>query len=315
MGRALQPDDLATILAELRRRLKAVETHPHLQRASIKNGALTILDPADDVRAKFGRLDADLDLDGDPDWGLVIFDDAGDWALLGTKAGVFVRGIIDASIIVGSTITGGTIRTDDSGRRVELSGGEQDRIRFYTGNVAETFAGYLGVSNTGQLLLTAPELGGPTGGAVVLEPGRAALVAELVEIFADTVNFSVGVGDFNIDGDVDIDGGLDVSGSIEVGGSVDVAGGYQIDNHPAWRGGVLGGATNGAGDFTIPHGLGAQPAGASVTIAADGATSLPYTPTLQNVDPTNLTVRVFDSTTGAVVGAGVSLNYWWTVVG
>ena len=301
-----QPDTVGTMLRELDRRLRALENSPRLTNASIKDGRVTVYDEDNDVRSQYGRLDSDLDADGDVDWGLVIFDAAGDWALLGTKAGVFVRGIVSASVIEGSTITGGVIRTDASGHRVELNGGSSpDRILFFTGNGAETAEGYLGVGGTGQLLLLAPTLGGAPGGEVVLEPGRAALVADLVEFFADTLNFSVGAGGVNLGGDLAVDGDIDMTS---------VAGAYKVQGHPAWKGGVTGGATNAAGDFTIPHGLGAQPAGASVTIAADGATSLPYTATLQNVDPTNLTVRVFDSTTGAVVGAGVSLNYWWTVL-
>lgn len=94
-----QPDSIGTVLKDLLRRMKIVETSPQLTQASIKDGALRVLDADFDERVKVGRLDADLDGDTEDDYGFVIFDEAGDWALLGTKQGVFVRGAMQGGTI------------------------------------------------------------------------------------------------------------------------------------------------------------------------------------------------------------------------
>lgn len=73
MTRNNQPDDLGTILKDIRRRLHALETAPRLGNSSIKEGALRILDEDNVERARFGRLELDYDGDGVTDWGLALF--------------------------------------------------------------------------------------------------------------------------------------------------------------------------------------------------------------------------------------------------
>lgn len=110
------PDTVGSALKDLLRRVRTLETAPQLTKASIKDGALRILDAIFDVRLKLGRLDADLDGDGEDDYGLVIFDAAGDWALLGTKQGVFVRGQIQGGTIDIGGADASSFHVDAAGR-------------------------------------------------------------------------------------------------------------------------------------------------------------------------------------------------------
>lgn len=69
-----QPDTIGTMLHDLDRRLRALETSPRLTSASIKDGTLTVRDADDDVRLRIGRLP-------DGSYGMEQLNDDGDAAV------------------------------------------------------------------------------------------------------------------------------------------------------------------------------------------------------------------------------------------
>lgn len=73
---------------------------------------------------------------------------------------------LNAAVINGGLITGGTVQTALSGQRVALEEGTPDTAWFYTGHVDETTAGRIrSVASDGQIALVAPFFDGNTGGA------------------------------------------------------------------------------------------------------------------------------------------------------
>lgn len=322
-ARSNQPDTIGTVLKDLLRRMKIAETAPQLTKASIKDGALRVLDAAFGVRVKLGRLDGDFDADGEPDWGLAIFDAAGDLVFLGTKAGLFVKGIVTASIITGSTIsgstvTGGTIQTDTPPNpRVVVTDAAPSpydaAVQFFQGTEPAGAQGFIA-----QYLdpFTAREiLGlGPSGLAGVGYPNRALIflvsrkadgsgdreillyAGERLTVDADKATFS---------NDVDVYGDLDVFQTFKVN---------AVPTRGTVKSGRFVGTTNGAGDLVIPHGLGSLPVGISLTMdwtySLFGAAFVE--PKLENYDATNLNVRIVNTQSFAPV-AGQQFGVWWMV--
>jgi hypothetical protein len=349
MTRSLQPDDLGRILNDLRSQLHQLQTSPRLTRASIKDGALRILDEDDEERAKFGRLDADLDGDGDPDWGLAIFDDAGDWALLGTKAGVFVRG----------SITGGTIDIggdDASSFHVDAAGNLWVGAALFadapfrvaaSGDVAVEGGTIVG-SNVETAASPAPRVKvtddapAPYEAAIQFftgtEPADAqGFIGEYVDPF--TSRAIVGLGPSGLAGAGYANRALmflvskraDGTGDREIllyageklyvdaaeaqfTGDAHVFGGFKVagrDTDGQARGGFFSGTADGAGDLVFPHDMGAAPLGVSVTMAIGSAFGAALmNPVVVAIDATNVQVRFYNSSTGAALNGAHVEGYF-----
>lgn len=104
--------------------------------------------------------------------------------------------------------------------------------------------------------------------------------------------------------------GADVRGNVTAG-IIDAGTGTKVVGCAGWKTTACGTATgktpNGSGNVSIPHGLPAAPAFASVGLVGDLAGAVAV---VQSIDATNIVVRLFTSTTGADITAGTFSITW-----
>lgn len=79
--------------------------------------------------------------------------------------------------------------------------------------------------------------------------------------------------------------------------------------HGLLKGGKDTITTNGAGDATIAHGLGAIPSAISLTPRTTGA-SCNWHPVVENYDGVNINVRIYNTNTGGVQAGGTFEIFW-----